>query len=369
MRCQLLVKALRARGCAIDVMTTSAEGRRFLSAFGVEADILSEHYRVEFDARHNMARRRTEWRLLRYFFSSQRWVRDLPRLAARARGAALVVNDSFHPALLLSPLYPAGTLPPVVHIYGNNLRPALEQNFRGRLPQVVARTFQRAMSSCTDRAFARIEHGLSAPPEGCESAPRTFRVPPVVALPARSRSELRGTLGIGPGQRLAVAYLNPHFRDPVIAEEVEIAMSKLGLRLYGVGEGYAERPGWRAWDIQLADAVGAADLFVSAPGLGALAQARALGVPLVALVADQPEQAANLAGLGASDGLVRSVRLDHERRAERIAEGGRAVLAMQDRAPYLPTVSALDTWLGVFDRLLGAARSGAAGGNSVARAA
>ena len=146
-------------------------------------------------------------------------------------------------------------------------------------------------------------------------------------------------------------------------------MAKLGLRLYGVGEGYAERPSWRGWDIQLADAVGAADLFVSAPGLGALAQARALGVPLVALVADQPEQVANLAGLGASDGLVQAVRLDKEGLAERIVEGGRAVLAKRGRARHQPTSSPLDTWLGVFDRLLGNAGAVAAGGNSEARVA
>ncbi len=351
MRCQLLVKALRARGWLIDVVTTSAEGQRFLRAFGVQAEVVSEHYRVEFDARHNMARLRTEWRLFRYFVSSQRFVRDLPWLAARAQGADLVVNDSFHPALLLSPLYPPGILPPVVHVYGNNLRPALEKNFCGRFPRAFARTFQIAMSSCVERSFGRIEHGLAAPPEGREIAPRTFCVPPVVALPSRGRSELRASLGMTPGQRLAVAYLNPHFRDPAIAHALETAMSQLGFGLYAVGEGYAARPGWRACDTGLANAIGAADLFVSAPGLGALAQARALGVPLLTLVTDQPEQVANLAGLSANEWSVHAVRLEQGGLADRIADGGRALLASHSAIQYPPTTNPLDTWLGVFDRL------------------
>src|SRR5205823_4613604 len=91
---------------------------------------------------------------------------------------------------------------------------------------------------------------------------------------------------------LAVVYLNPHFRDPAIADAVERALAAAGFAIHAVGEGYARRPGWRAHDPALADAIGAADLLVSAPGLGAISQARALRVPFLALVSDQPEQAA-----------------------------------------------------------------------------
>src|ERR1700729_3800629 len=129
MRCQLLRHALTSRGHQVEVVTTSREGQAFLRAFGVKAALLSEHYRVEFDGRQNMRRWRTEWRLAQYFALPQRFARDLAWLKARASGADLVVNDSFHPALLTAPLFrKGGGLPPVVHVYGHGLRPALEQN-------------------------------------------------------------------------------------------------------------------------------------------------------------------------------------------------------------------------------------------------
>jgi hypothetical protein len=350
MRCQLLVRALRAEGVAVGVATTSAEGRSFLAGFGVDAEVISRHFRVEFDERQNMSRLRTEWRLARYFASPARFRRDLAWLAERAGDADLVVNDSFHPALLASPLVAAGgRLPPQVHVYGTHLRAALVDNFSGRAPRPIARAFAARAASLADAAFARLEHSLLAPAAGEETAPRTFVLPPVVAPPAQDPGPVRRALGVRPRELLAAVYLNPHFTDPAVAEAIEGALAAHGMRLYGVAEGYAGRPGWRPYDSSLADKIAAADLFLSAPGLAALAQARAAGTPLLALTTDQPEQLANLT-------IFRTLRHPC---AEVPCAGadlpGRLALALerlaQRRAPPRPLDARL-TWTTVLRRLL-----------------
>jgi UDP-N-acetylglucosamine:LPS N-acetylglucosamine transferase len=94
------------------------------------------------------------------------------------------------------------------------------------------------------------------------------------------------------GKRLAVVYLNPYFKDAALAEAIDASLA--GFHVHAVGEGYGDRPGWRARDAALGDAVAAADVFVSAAGIGALSLARATGVPMIALATDQPEQRRNL---------------------------------------------------------------------------
>jgi hypothetical protein len=348
MRCQLLVRALRAEGVAVDVATTSGEGRAFLAGFGVEAEVISPHFRVEFDERQNMSRLRTEWRLARYFASPARFRRDLSWLTERAEGAGLVVNDSFHPALLASPLVGA-RLPPQVHVYGTHLRAALVDNFAGRAPRPLARAFAARAARLTDAAFARLEHSLVAPHGGEERASRTFVLPPVIAPAERDPGPVRRSLGVGPRERLAVAYLNPHFTDPRVAEAIEAAFARGGLRLYGVAEGYATRPGWHAQDAALADKIAAAELFLSAPGLAALAQARALGTPFLALTTDQPEQLANLALFRTLGHPAAEVPWAGPDLAGRLAVA--IELLTGHRAPARP-LDARTTWTAVLRRLL-----------------
>ncbi len=295
-----LVRGLLAReGIEVDVLTTSAEGVGFLSALGTPARLLSRHHGVCFDERQNVARGPTERRVLRYLASPGRFWRDLATVEALARGADLVVND-LHPVLLLRPLlrgWRRGRGLRVVHLYGENLWGAIERHFDGRAPDLVARGFAAALRALRGRAFARIEHALDVPAERAPvmAGARTYRLPPIVAGPARPRAAVRAALGVGAGERLAAVYLNPHFRDPAIAAAVEAALAGAGFRVHAVGEGYARRPGWNARDAGFADAAAAADLLVSAPGMGALGQARAFGLPFLAVLTDQPEQARNLA--------------------------------------------------------------------------
>src|SRR5262249_25396322 len=141
------------------------------------------------------------------------------------------------------------------------------------------------------------------------TSPRTFRLAPIVPRPERTRGEVRAELGVCDGVPLAAVYLNPHFRDPSIAEALEEGLRRRGFRMHAVGEGYRGRPGWVGTDGRFGDVVHAAELFVSGAGMGALELARSSGTPLLVLLGDQPEQARNVAELlrRAPDFALRSV--------------------------------------------------------------
>lgn len=291
MRAHLLSQVL-AEDFDVQVVTTAEEGVRFLSRLGTPATLLSEHFRVEFNGRHDMARADTDGRTLRYLLLPERGLRDLTRLWASARGAELVVNDSLHPALLLAPAlgFPA----PVVQVYGENLWRALEDNFQGRAPRWLGRAYRHALRAVRDRAFGQIVHTLGVAPVPL-GKPRHYLLPPLVAVPRQERDDVRRHLGVPEGVPLAAVYLNPHFREPSIALAVEQALRGRGFHLHAVAEGFAGRPGWWAADAHFGDVVHAADLFVSGAGMGALELARTSGTPLLVLLGDQPEQERNVA--------------------------------------------------------------------------
>lgn len=309
MRAQVLTHRLRAAGAVVDVVTTSNEGTTFLAEFGIHADVLSPHYRVEFDAAQHMARTATELRVLRYLLDPARLRRDLRWLRERADGVDLVINDSFHPALLSAPVLERKMH--VVHVYGQNLRRALEQNFHQRVPGLLAQSYAGGMRLLIDQAFGCVEHSFA-----WRDAPSTRRhrvLPPVIAAPRRTRAQVRADLGLDENRRLAAVYLNPHFTDPSVAVALEETLLRQGAHMHAVGEGYAGRPGWRARDASFVDVVAAADLLVSAPGMGALTQARILGTPFLAIVTDQPEQAQNLGFLQGASHPVEKVILQCDR--------------------------------------------------------
>ena len=88
------------RPAQVDVLTTSDAGQAFLAAFDIDAAVLSRHYAVQFDERQNMLRDATDRNVAHYVFRPTRMLRDIARLRAIVRDADLVINDSFHPALL-----------------------------------------------------------------------------------------------------------------------------------------------------------------------------------------------------------------------------------------------------------------------------
>lgn len=313
MRAHLMRGLGATRGLRVEIVTTSLAGQAFLAALGTPSTLLSDHYGVAFDERQNMARTRTERCVAAYFLSPARGAADWRKLEELSRGSALVVND-FHPLLLAGAnARDSGMAGRIVHVFGENLWGAIERNFAERGPGFVDRRFTAAMRALRDRARATIEHTLEVPHEGeSDVTGRHLRLLPVVALPRRSRQQVRERLGITERQKLAAVYLNPHFSDPRTADAIEGALDACGYRMHAVSEGFATRARFRAYDGDFADVVAASDVLVSAPGMAAVGHARMLGLPFVALLTDQPEQRANVSFLLANDAPFASVDLIRE---------------------------------------------------------
>ncbi|MBN3833330.1 hypothetical protein [Burkholderia sp. Ac-20344] len=286
MRAQLLVHALRAAGAQVDVLTTSDAGRAFLAAFGVDATVLSRHYAVQFDERQNMLRDATDRNVAHYVFRPTRMLRDIARLRAIVRDADLVINDSFHPALLFM-----GAMPRwrrcVVHVYGGSLRRALTANFDARLPRVLARAFAQIVDWQIDSARGCIEHDFAY--DAVDDVRRSHfhcRLPtPVPVVAEWPVSE----------PAAAAVYLNPHFRDIALADALSAGIRDAGLATHRVGEGYAGHDGWTGVDADWVTRAAHAPLIVSAPGMAALSIARVYRRPILLVQTDQPEQASNAA--------------------------------------------------------------------------
>jgi hypothetical protein len=353
-----LMRARRARrmlapSVEVDVVTTSDAGVAFLAALGTPAHVLGRGYALAFDAQQHLERGRTQGRLLRYLARDA--FGDVRRLRRSAEDYDLIVDDALHPATLIASLLFDPLVVPIVHVFGTTLLEAVVEIGGGRreslrspgrktearaassrvpnarvgsvatavpgssgapgadvgridapIPshahQVLSRSqhgprrsgaevpsglFARLLARALRRAFARIEYAVDADPEGT-------RLRPLVEPPRRSREAVRRALGVGSDERLVVAYLNPHFADPRLAAALESTPG----RLYAVGEGFAGRPGWVAYDADLADKLAAADVVVSAPGVATLTAVKASGVAYVALRSRQPEQRENLTRLG-----------------------------------------------------------------------
>lgn len=322
MRAQLLTHSLRAAGASVQVLTTSDEGARFLAGFGIEAPVLSRHYAVQFDTRQNMLRRETDRNVAQYMFRPGRMLRDIFRLRAWFREADLVVNDSFHPALLFMGWMP-GWRGKVVHVYGESLRHALETNFRGRMPNRIATLFGRIVAWQIDRSRARIAHDFAygAPRHDANGGHRLATPVAVVGADTEEHHD--------PAPQAAV-YLNPHFEESALAESLERGLDDAGVPAHLVGEGYAQRPGWHAQDEHWIEMAARSAFIVSAPGMAALSIAAVYRKPILLLLTDQPEQAIN-AGRAAQMGLQHRTVVWHGRPGEfagAVARAARELLAM-----------------------------------------
>lgn len=303
MRGQLLYHALRARGAEVSVLTTSDAGREFLAEFGVPAEVLSRHYAVLFDKRQKMRMWATDLRIATYFFLPWHMLRDICRLSRRAAGVDLIVNDSFHPALLvMGGLYPWRKR--TVHVYGWSLKESLQRNFMGRMMGPWAHFFHWWVGFGLSRARGRLVHDFAFPlPGELDCSSPEHQLPTPIALIDEGKRQ--------PARKVAV-YLNPHFSDPALAEALEtglqdaMAPSPDELHrgngdesadgcVFFLGEGYAGRPGWRPYATDWIDIAARAEMLVSAPGMAALATAQALDKPILLIVTAQPEQQRNAA--------------------------------------------------------------------------
>ena len=284
MRAQILVHALRAANAEVEVLTTSEAGIDFLAEFGVQAQLLSPHYAVQFDAQQNMLRGATDRNVAHYVFRPGRMLKDIGKLSRMLRRFDLVINDSFHPALLCMGALP-GWRHKVVHVYGGSLRAALLSNFEGRLPKIVAQAFSAIVSLQIRRARCSIEHDFACDVQEL-LAPSRYRLPTPVAVAQRQTfCESQGDL--------AAIYLNPHFQNTALADALCAGLADEKLRLHCVGEGLAGHDAWQGVDNDWVSQAARAQLMVSAPGMAALSVARIYRRPILLVLTDQPEQARN----------------------------------------------------------------------------
>ena len=295
MRAQLLVHGLRAAGAQVQVLTTSDAGQAFLQAFGIEAEILSRHYGVQFDAQQNMLRAATDSNVAHYVFRPTRMLRDIARLRAIFRTADIVINDSFHPALLFM-----GAMPhwrrKVVHVYGGSLRKALASNFEGRLPPLLARAFSAIVGWQIDSALCRIEHDFA------------YKLPDTIArsLHVQLPTPVLVADGHAHAAEAVAVYMNPHFKDLALADALTEGLAHAGAHTHLVGEGYAGHGAWQGIDANWVSCAAQAPFIVSAPGMAALSIALVYRRPILLVLTDQPEQARN-AAQAAQLGLVHEV--------------------------------------------------------------
>lgn len=284
MRAQLLVHALRNAGAQVIVLTTSKQGRYFLQQFGIEAQVLSEHYAVQFDDKQNMLRKATNRNVAHYMFHPGRMLRDIWQLQRQFRDADLVINDSFHPALIYMGMLPIWRRK-VVHIYGTSLKAALINNYEGMWPRPFARLFGWIVGRQLDAALACIEHDFACEIDDTH-APSLYRLPTPVALANSPSSQIKDG---------AAVYLNPHFSDPALADALAAGLADASLGAHLVGEGYAGHGDWLAVDRHWASRAACVQLIVSAPGMAALSLALVYQQPIILILCEQPEQMANAA--------------------------------------------------------------------------
>lgn len=328
MRAQLLTHALRARGAEVDVLTTSEEGIRFLAGFGITARLLSLHYAVQFDSRQNMLRGATDANVAAYLFHPGRMLRDIWRLRSIIRHADMIINDSFHPALLCMGSLP-GWRRKVVHIYGVSLRLALETNFVGRVPGWLAGIFRRIIALQLARSRARLEHDF-AYAELRDALDGGYQLPTPVAVVSGGQPARRGEA------HSAAVYLNPHFCDPALAAALERGLDGAGVLPHLVGEGYAARSGWIGQDPAWVERAVCSELIVSAPGMAALSIALLYRRPILLVLTDQPEQQNNASRAARCGVLHRTIvwRGDAQAFAEEASRACRELLEnAQDSCP------------------------------------
>jgi len=303
--------------------------------------VLTGGFRIAFDDLHRMSRARTIAGGLRCLLSPSGLKADRRALQKLALGADLIINDSFHPALVLWD--PMATK--IVHVHGEHLLEATLAGLDGVLPRRLCARYRRMLTSLLGRAHGRILHTLHS--VRGERIDGSHRLPPITAPITRTREEVRSSLGVEPGQKLATIYLNPHFADEAIARALESAVRRQGFALHGVNEAWARRrPGWRATDPCFNEVVHASDLFVSGAGMAALELARRSGVPFLCLEGEQPEQQRNLeVFVGASERVVRVPVTDLSRIET-------AVSALSSLPVFVPTNHSVEEVHGLWSRVL-----------------
>src|ERR1051325_9283675 len=126
MRAHVLRGVLAAYDVDVDVVTTRDDGARLLAALGTPSLVLPGGFGMELGPRRDFLAGKTRRRVLAYTLRHLR--DDVAALRELAGDAAVVVNDSFHPALLSAHLFAPELF--VVHVHGENLRATVRRQSR-----------------------------------------------------------------------------------------------------------------------------------------------------------------------------------------------------------------------------------------------
>lgn len=276
-RAYLAQKLFRKYEIDIHILTTNWEGKKFLNTIGASSSILPGNYKLCYDKRQNLDPRMTAFRIYLYIFFGCAAL-DLLFIKKRSEDYDLIIND-LHPVLLFAS-YMVDI--DVVHVYGENLWESVESHFYGIAPEAFARFFQENLTRLKNQARGKIVHTLSPK----KNIGDTFYLPPLVDFVPRKNKINR-----------VFIYLNPYFKDPMIAEALEKAMADLGLSYLAIGENYLYRNNWSAYSNQFSESLAESSLVISAPGMNLLSQVIYHRIPYLAILTNQPEQKKNLNGL------------------------------------------------------------------------
>lgn len=271
----ILVKELLAEDdVRVDIITTSEEGRTFIRKFGHDCGVLDRAYLNKYDECQNLDVEGTSREIMGYLVDPTRFGKHVLELSFLLRGYDLAVNDSFNASMLAASI----AYPRMVNVYVKNIMRSVLDELRGH-PMLRA-----AFGLAHHRALMNVETTIK-PIDGTIIKGKRMILNPLISVP--SPIEKKG--------KLAVVYLNPLFTKWQLGQEIMDVLKERGYDVHAVGEGIAKKiEGWIPHDPKLGDKIAAADLVVSAPGMGVLSQVMAYHKRYIAVYTQQPEQQRNL---------------------------------------------------------------------------
>ncbi|PJZ57274.1 hypothetical protein [Leptospira barantonii] len=273
-RAHLAWTVLRTSEIHVSIVTTNADGKKFLEALGTTSAVLPGNYRLYYDSRQNLIRILTVFKMAFYLLFGNA-VRDLLFLKKISKEFDLILNDLHPVPIFASKFFTVD----IIHVYGENLWLTIENYFFGIAPRFFAIFFRDTVRKLKNQSKGNIVHSLIQQERKADE----IYLPPLVHFTPRKKSK-----------NTALVYLNPYFSDSYLAESLEEALDDLKIPYVAIGEQYAHRKNWRSYDTNFSKILSESKLVISAPGMNLLAQVLYHRVPYLALSTDQPEQEKNL---------------------------------------------------------------------------
>lgn len=274
MKSLLVKEMMEEEGVDVDIFTTSKEGQQFIKKFGHNCEILERSYLNKYDDFQNLDIEETRKEIMSYLLNPKRFANHVLELSFLLKDYDLAVNDSFNASMLAATMF----YPKMVNVYVKNILRSLHKELNDH---PILKT---AFNIAHRRAMMNVETTIK-PINGIITKKNRMILNPLIGMPRPIKKE----------NKLAVIYLNPLFRDERLALTITNFLNEKGYNIHAVGEGVNDKlPGWHAHDSRLCDKIAAADLVVSAPGMGVLSQVMSYRKKYIAIYSQQPEQQRNL---------------------------------------------------------------------------